>query len=45
MFQKEKLEELAELFGMPYLLNNVYEENVKMLRQLNKKLYEQFEKI
>ena len=44
-FYPEKLEELAELFGMPYLLNNVYEENVKMLRQLNKKLYEQFEKI
>jgi ATP-dependent DNA helicase RecQ len=44
-FYPEKLEELAELYDMPYLMNDVYEKNVKKLTKLNNILYEQFGKI
>ena len=40
-FYPELLEELAEYYDLAYLLNDVYAEKVKELKQSNKKLYEQ----
>ena len=44
-YYPEKLEELASVFGMPYLLNDAYEMNILKIKKLNNILYEQFGKI
>ena len=44
-FYPEMLEELAEYYDLAYLLNDIYAEKVKELKQLNNTLYEQFAKI
>jgi ATP-dependent DNA helicase RecQ len=44
-YYPEKLEELASVFGMPYLLNDAYEKNILNIKKLNNILYEQFGKI
>lgn len=41
----EMLEELAELYGLDYLLNDVYASKLQLLKELNRKLYEQLAKI
>ena len=44
-YYPELLEELAEYYNLAYLLNDVYAEKVKELKQLNKKLYERLAEI
>jgi len=39
------LEELAEYYGLAYLLNDVYSQKLQELKKLNKKLYEQLAEI
>ena len=41
----DMLEELADYYGLAYLLNDVYSEKVKQLKALNKKLYEQLTEV
>ncbi|MDX2001798.1 MAG: DEAD/DEAH box helicase [Chitinophagales bacterium] len=45
LYNPEMLIELAEYYDLAYLLNDIYSEKLKNLRQLNKKLYEQLAKI
>ncbi|MBE2255852.1 MAG: DEAD/DEAH box helicase [Ignavibacteria bacterium] len=44
-FYPEMLEELADDYNLPYLLNEIYLEKVKKLKSLNIKLYEQIRRI
>lgn len=44
-YYPEMLEELAEYYDLAYLLNDVYAEKIKILKKLNKKLYEQLAEI
>jgi ATP-dependent DNA helicase RecQ len=44
-FYPELLEELAEYYELAYLLNDVYAEKVRKLKQLKNKLYEQLAEI
>lgn len=44
-YYPEMLEELAEYYDLAYLLNDVYAQNLKELKKLNKKLYEQLAEI
>lgn len=44
-YYPEMLEELAEYYGLAYLLNDVYAEKLKELKKLNRKLYEQLTEI
>lgn len=44
-FFPEMLEELAEYYDLPYLLNDVYSEKIVKIKILNNKLYEQLKKI
>ncbi|MFY7840950.1 MAG: DEAD/DEAH box helicase [Lacibacter sp.] len=44
-YYPEMLEELAEYYDLAYLLNDVYEEKLKELKKLNRKLYEQLAEI
>ena len=41
----EMLEELAELYGLDSLLNDAYASKLQLLKELNRKLYEQLAKI
>lgn len=44
-YYPEMLEELAEYYDLAYLLNDVYAEKLKELKNLNRKLYEQLAEI
>ena len=44
-YYPEMLEELAEYYDLAYLLNEVYAQKLKELKNLNKKLYEQLAEI
>jgi ATP-dependent DNA helicase RecQ len=44
-YYPEMLEELAEYYDLAYLLNDVYAQKLKELKNLNKKLYEQLAEI
>jgi ATP-dependent DNA helicase RecQ len=44
-FYPELLDALAEYYDLAYLLNDVYTEKVKELKQLKRKLYEQLAEI
>ena len=44
-YYPEMLEELAEYYDLAYLLNDVYAQKLKVLKKINKKLYEQLAEI
>lgn len=44
-YYPEMLEEIAESFDLPYLLNDIYSQKILNLKKFNRKLYEQLTKI
>jgi ATP-dependent DNA helicase RecQ len=44
-FYPEKLEKLAEIYDLAYLLNDVYSQKIIEIKKLNTKLYEQLAEI